>query len=222
MPAISLALYVLLGLFVADCVIELAFISSMVGWLAKLQGFKINYNGSGFELFPKPAHMFVDQGHSSNGVAGTGIIVVGIFGIIALWLRSRPNYRSSRASTLFYSFWLCVTTLAFVYTLATLAYVFAVTNKYSGQTIDVAFASTLDDGKYTKDSWTPQSWFAAVLQLNLADHVQKSDISQHLQIMHGWQYNLIPIFLLHLAVTVLMWMDAIGQRHRSPSKEFLS
>ncbi|KAJ2975254.1 hypothetical protein NQ176_g5619 [Zarea fungicola] len=225
--SVVLALRVLLGLFMVDCLIEMSFIASMVSWVARnFKSFEILHGGSSFQLFGKPLQMVGDQGHAANGVAGTGIIVVGIFGFIALWLRNKPDYHSSRLSNIFYKFWLYVSTLAFVYTLATLAYVFAVTNMHHGTTIDIAVASALKPTqKYPDDTWTPQGWFGAMLKLDLAKQSDRNEISLHLRLMKGWLFNMIPVFILHLAITVLMWMDAMARRKKDsygrPGKETL-
>lgn len=212
----QLYLYVAIGLVMVDSIIELAFVSSMVGWLHSTASgtFSINYNGSTFDLIGEPRHLLVDQGHSSNGSAGTAFIVVGIGGILALWLRSRSNIQISRFSTIFYRTWLVFTILATIFTLATLAYVFTVTNAHRGQAIDVGLASTLVDSRYPKDTWTPQGWFEAVLQLDLANASERNDIAHHFRLMRAWQYNLIPMFLLQLIMTALAVLDAMAFRRK--------
>lgn len=214
-----LFLYIALGAVMVDSIIELAFVTSMVSWLHRTASgtFSVKFNGSTFELIGEPRYLLVDQGHSSNGSAGTAFVIVGLGGILALWLRSRSNFRNSKLSVLFYRTWLVFTVLATIFTLATLAYVFVVTNGHKGQTIDVAFASTLVDTRYTKETWTPQGWFTAVLQLDLASASQRNDIAQHLRIMRGWQYNLIPMFLLQLTLTCLALFDAMSSRQRGES-----
>ncbi len=91
-PSVSLALRVAIALLMIDAIIELAFISSTVSWLHLTAGgtFAVNYGGSTFALIGKPSHLMVDQGHTSNGAAGTAFIVIGLGGIVALWLQSRP------------------------------------------------------------------------------------------------------------------------------------
>lgn len=212
----QLYLYVAIGAVMVDSIIELAFVSSMVGWLHKTASgtFSIKYNRSTFDLIGEPRHLLVDQGHSSNGSAGTAFIVVGIGGILALWLRSRSNFHTNKFGTLFYRAWLVFTILATIFTLATLAYVFTVTNAHEGQTIDESLASTLVDSRYPNDTWTPQGWFDAVLQLDLASASERDDIAHHLRLMRGWQYNLIPMFLLQLALTILAVIDAMASRRK--------
>jgi len=107
-------------------------------------------------------------------------------------------------------------------TIGALGYVFAVTNAHNGQTIDVAVAKTLrNQAKYPLDTWTPQNWFTAVLKLDLADASVRSDISHHLRIMRGWQYNLIPMFIIQLFATILIVLDFMIRRKARPhSKQY--
>lgn len=207
-------LVIALGVVIVDSAIELAFVSSMVAWLHRTASgtFSVTFDNSTFELLGEPRHLLVDQGHSSNGSAGTGLIVVGLGGLLALWLRGRSRTRSNKTGIFFYYTWLVFTVLALVFTLATLAYVFTVTNAHRGQTIDVKLASGLVDTRYPLQEWTPQNWFNAVLELDLSDDGVRSDIASHLRVMRGWQFNLIPMFLIQLVTTVLAVLDALKWR----------
>ncbi|EFY93770.1 hypothetical protein J3459_006590 [Metarhizium acridum] len=209
-----LYLYVALGAVMADSIIELAFVTNMVSWLHSTASgtFSIESNGTTFDLIGVPRNLLVDQGHSSNGAAGTAFVIVGLGGVLALWLQSRPIHWGNKLNNLIYRTWLVFTVLGTVFTLATLAYVFAVTNSHEGQVIDVGLASALVDTRYPRDTWTPQGWFEAVLRLDLASASARKDVVQHLRIMHGWQYNLIPMFLLQLILTVLAVLDAHDAR----------
>ncbi|KAH6603542.1 hypothetical protein Trco_008317 [Trichoderma cornu-damae] len=217
--AVSLALAIALGALMVDAVVELAFIVSMVAWLHNTASgtFAVNYNGSTFDLYGEPKHLLVDQGHSSNGAAGTAIVLIGFGGILTLWLRSRPNIIGQRFTSLLYGTWLVVLVLGLMLTLGSLAYVFSVTNAHKGQTIDLDVASTTGNHKYAVDTWTPQSWFTAVLELDLADASQRNDIATHLRIMRGWQYNLIPLFLIQLTTTILAGLEFRERRTTRPS-----
>ncbi|KAF5128207.1 hypothetical protein E5D57_009141 [Metarhizium anisopliae] len=208
-----LYLYIALGAVMADSIIELALVTNMVSWLHGTASatFSIMSNGTTFDLIGVPRNLAVDQGHSSNGAAGTAFVIVGLGGVLALWLQGRSIHRQ-KSSNFIYRTWLVFTVLATVFTLATLAYVFAVTNSLKGQAIDVDLAATLVDTRYPRDNWTPQGWFGAVLRLDLASASERRDVIQHLRIMHGWQYNLIPMFLLQLILTVLAVVDATEVR----------
>lgn len=212
--AARVALPIALGALMTVSILELSFIVGMVGWLLDTASgtFVIRYNGSTFDLSGEPKDIMVNQGHTSNGAAGTAFVLVGLGGILALWLRSRDNFHKSRFSVVFYHSWLVVNVLALLLTFASLVYVFVVTNAHKGQTIDVALASTLDGRKYPTDTWTPQNWFSALLKLDIADADVRKDISDHLRLMRGWQYNLIPFFLVQLVETALAVWDAFMVR----------
>ncbi|KAJ4267171.1 hypothetical protein NW762_003272 [Fusarium torreyae] len=209
-------LYVALGLLMVVSIIELSFISAMVGWLhGNASGtFAIRYRGTTSDLKGEPANFIVDQGHTSNGAAGTAFVLIGCGGIIALFLRNRIN--PGKFSRFFYKTWLVVNVLSLLLILTALIYTFVVTNDHKGQRIDPAVASRLgDDQKYPLQDWTPQNWFSAFLKLDLPNSNERSDIAHHLRIIRGWQYNLIPFFIVHLAETGLALWDAM-QRRKEP------
>ncbi|KAL1894906.1 hypothetical protein Sste5346_005593 [Sporothrix stenoceras] len=218
MSGTYIALIVSLGLLTGDAVIELAYITSMVAYLhggAPSGTFVVNTpathvanEGSQptYEIKGKPLHMLVNQGHTSNGAAGSAIVLIGIVGVLALFARARfPGRRFTR---FLYNFWMILQIPCFLLTLSALGYTFAVTNKHRNQIINQNVAYASQPGPYALDQWTPQNWFSAVLsQLDLADADLRSNLAHHLRIMRGWQYNLIPLFLLQLAETVLAIVD---------------
>ncbi|KAL7791848.1 hypothetical protein V8C37DRAFT_381532 [Trichoderma ceciliae] len=212
--AVSLLLAIAIGALMVDAVLEMAFITSMVAWLHNTASgtFTVSFNNSTFDLFGAPKNFSVDQGHSSNGAAGTALILIGFGGILTLWLRSRPGILGLKLTSFIYGAWLVLLGLGLMFTLASLAYVFSVTNAHNGQTIDLKIASTTGNHKYAVDTWTPQNWFAAVLKLDLASDSQRNDIASHLRIMRGWQYNLIPLFLIQLTTTVLAGLEFLERR----------
>lgn len=201
-----------------ESIIELSFVSSMVAWLHRRasQGFFFNYSGSTYLLAGEPLNIMVDQGHTSNGAAGTAFVVIGLGGILGLFLRSWSRNKSGGAATFarsIYYLWLSFNIPAFLLTTGALAYVFAVTNAHEGQTIDVTLAAGLNGRKYPLDDWTPQNWFSAILNLDLVD--AREDIQNHLSVMRGWQYNLIPLFIVQLGVTILALWEFFDGRRRS-------
>ncbi|RFU81366.1 hypothetical protein TARUN_815 [Trichoderma arundinaceum] len=217
--AVSLPLVIALGALMIDAVLELAFITSMVAWLHNTASgtFAVNFNGSTFDLYGEPKHFLVDQGHSSNGAAGTAIVLIGFGGILTLFLRSRPNILGQKFTSFLYGAWLVILVLGLMLTIGSLGYVFSVTNAHKGQKIDVQVASTTGNHLYALDTWTPQNWFAAMLELDLADDSQRNDIAAHLRIMRGWQYNLIPLFLVQLTTTILAILEYLEIRKARPS-----
>lgn len=225
MNLLSLSLKIAIGLLMVDSIMELAFVSSMVAWLHARAGgdFEINYNGSSFQLHGKPKNLLVDQGHTTNGAAGTAFVLIGLGGILALYLRyaaSKSTGIMRKVGMLWYHFWLVMTLPSMLLTLAALIYTHVVDSEYAGQVIDENLASSLSNQPYPHcvayplDVWTPPDWFAAVLQLDLASSSDRSDIQTHLNIMYAWSWNLIPMFILGLVVSVLAFMEAFHQRRR--------
>jgi hypothetical protein len=215
-----------LALLMIDSIIELSFISSMVAWLHSTAGgqFEIiapdNSNTMSFSLHGKPKNLLTNQGHTSNGAAGTAFVLVGLGGILILTLRHHAwnNPKFAKLAITLYYFWLVSTVLSALLTLAALAYTFAVGNQTKGQHIDVAVAASLNNRPYPNyvayplDDWTPDNWFVAVLELTLASRSQRSNIEHHLTIMRGWKWNLIPMFLLGVALSTVAIVDAWSER----------
>jgi hypothetical protein len=86
------ALKAILPVLMIDGLIEVGFIGEMVGFLHDRAGksFTVSYpTGQTFELHGKPKGLLVDQGHTSNGAAGTAIVLVGIGGFLTMWLHRR-------------------------------------------------------------------------------------------------------------------------------------
>ncbi len=198
-------LRVALGALMLDAAVELAFIIIMVAWLHNTASgtFPIAFRGTIFGLAGTPHDLLLDQGHTANGAAGTAFVLIGIGGALALWLRN-----GSLLGAIAYHIWLAANVLGLLLTLVALAYVFAVTTAHKGQAIDEVLAAALPAGeRYPVGLWTPQNWFAAVLQLNLEDASVREDIIVHLNVMRGWQYNLIPMFLVQLGQTAMAILD---------------
>ena len=223
MSPLNLTLKIAIGILMFDSIIELSFVSSMVSWLHRRAGrdFEISYNGSTFPLHGKPAGLLLNEGHTSNGAAGTAFVLIGLGGILGLYLRhhaSRPNAKLRSLSMGWYHFWLIMTVPSMLLTLAALIYTFILVNDHKGQTIDLSVASQLDNQPYPNfvayplDQWTPQNWFKAVLQLPLASSNDRSNISLHVRVMDGWKWNLIPMFVIGLAVSAIAFAEATAHR----------
>ncbi|KAI5861301.1 hypothetical protein GGS23DRAFT_145256 [Durotheca rogersii] len=224
MSRLLVALAISIALLMVDSVIELSLISSMVGWLHRRasQGFSFRYEGSVYPMPGEPLHLMVDQGHTSNGAAGTAFVIVGLGGIVALSLRNWFYHRIGVLGTIarsLYRAWVFVNIPAFLLTTLALAYVFAVTNAHEDQIIYLFPDLGLFDGEpYRLYSWTPQNWFSALLELDLVD--SRDDIQSHLSIMRGWQYNLIPMFIIQLGVTLLaLWEFHDWRTRRRTSRQ---
>lgn len=230
MYPISMLLYVFLGLLLIDGIIELAFISSMVGWLHRRAGKSFDFQWHGTEgrvtlaspgvytITGKPQNLLVDQGHTSNGAAGAAIVIVGLGGILVLCLRrfSPKTFRSGFGTAL-YMIWRVFTVLSALLALVALVYTFVITNKYAGQTISVQVAaSDGPDTPYPYGLWTPENWFTAILnELDLVQNSDRADIELRVAIMRGWRWNLIPLTVLGFIVAALAWIEAFKRKRNT-------
>lgn len=91
-----LILLIPLVLLMIDSLLEVGLVGSMVGYLHHNHAdvpYTIQGQSDTFELFPKPKHIIVNQGHVSNAAGGTAFVVVGVFGCIVL-SRQRRMERS--------------------------------------------------------------------------------------------------------------------------------
>ena len=178
-------------------------------------------SGSSYSLHGKPLHDFADHGHTANGAAGTAFVLIFLGGLLVLWARSRPHLASRGFVKVAYHFWLVMTALSAALTFAALVFCFVVNNKYSGQTIDQALASTLDNQPYPNQvaypllKWAPENWFSAVLRLDLIHAADRSQISLKRSVMAGFRINLIPMFLIGLVVCGLAFWNALRERNES-------
>ncbi|KAI1122375.1 hypothetical protein F5Y10DRAFT_76648 [Nemania abortiva] len=211
LSATSAALRVCVGLLVIDAIIEMAFASSTTAWLdhtASHTAFRFVANGRKHPLSGHPRHFIVDQVHTSNAAAVAALIIVGFGSAVSLRLRDWAQHRKgqlAKGCRYFYYLWLSFNVPAVLLTGVALIYVFAVTNTRTTQKISTALAVNENSRPYSRGTWTPQSWFAAVLRLELVRG--KEDIVKQLVVMQGWQYNLVPMFVLQLSETVLAFMD---------------
>lgn len=222
-PPLTLTLWISIGVLMVDSIIELSFVSSMVAWLHSRAGkdFDISYNGSSYPLHGKPAGLLVNQGHTSNGAAGTAFVLIGIGGILALSLRKKTSGFLGKFGRFWYTFWLYMTIPAMLLTLAALIYTMVLTYQHDHQLIDNAVASQLNNRPYPDyvayplDEWTPENWLDAVLKLDLVHSSDRSDIESHLRVMRGWRWNLIPMFIIGLSVSVVAFAEYLFVRRRS-------
>jgi hypothetical protein len=91
-------LLIAIPILMAVSIIELSFVSAMVGFLhGRANGFFVidlpgNDSPSGpntLELWAKPNVLLEDQGHTSNGAAGTGFVLIGFGGLLMIWWERR-------------------------------------------------------------------------------------------------------------------------------------
>ncbi|KIX02586.1 uncharacterized protein Z518_08527 [Rhinocladiella mackenziei CBS 650.93] len=212
-----LPLLVTLPVLMADGLIEVGFVGSMVGFLHDRAGkfFTINAPDGAFDLHGKPKGLLVDQGHTSNGAAGTAVVLVGILGFLTIWYEQRRTRKTNATGhSALFIFWVVMTILSAMLTLAALIYTFVLTAQTDDQSINLTVAAANPEPlMYPDDEWTPENWFVAVLALPLAHDSDRRDIRNHLRLMRGWRWNLIPLFIIGVAVAILaVWELIRGRR----------
>jgi hypothetical protein len=85
-----------LVLLMIDSAIELALISSMVGYLHRSGANKYPFlsdTGALAFIGPKPKGLLLNEGHTSNGASGTALIIVCFGGFLVLWNERRRERR---------------------------------------------------------------------------------------------------------------------------------
>jgi hypothetical protein len=85
-----------LVLLMIDAAIELALISSMVGYLHRSGANQypfISDDGSLAFINAKPKGLLLNEGHTSNGASGTALILVCFGGFLVLWHERRRGRR---------------------------------------------------------------------------------------------------------------------------------
>lgn len=214
-------IYIVLGLLVADAAISMGFVTSMVNFLhTKGQGpFRVNTDNGSILFYGEPdhQHFIADQGHVTNGVGGTAVVVLGFGGILALWLENRSRRMTGKSHFLF-NFWSLIVVLNWLLTIAALIFTFVVTAQTANQTIDLSKTSTPPNEPneptlpYPDLKWTPENWFKAVLQLNLANQADIDLINHNLRLMVGWRYNLIALFVLGFILVDLVVLEHLRFR----------
>jgi hypothetical protein len=73
---------------------NLGLISSMVGFLHgqkdNVHSYSVAWSDSSVQLNVEPLHLWVDHGHTSNGVAGYGFFL-GLFGMYVAWKQRQQS-----------------------------------------------------------------------------------------------------------------------------------
>ncbi|ORY18135.1 hypothetical protein BCR34DRAFT_473825 [Clohesyomyces aquaticus] len=206
----ALSLFLSNALLSAISIANLGLISSMVGFLHDQKDnvgtYQVNWSGNTVQLKVEPKHLWTDQGHTSNGVAGYGFFL-GLFGLYVAWRQRRRQARNP-SKTLLALFILQF--LAVLFTLSAIIFVFLVTNQTKGQSISPEIARS--DVAYPADKWTPETWFKAVLDLPLASQDQHDHISSKVTNMVAWRWMLIPIFFADILAFSISTMEMMKQR----------
>ncbi|RWA06953.1 hypothetical protein EKO27_g8153 [Xylaria grammica] len=190
----SYLLRVILVMLIVNSVLEIGFASASAIWLRGLQHrvFHFFAYGSRHHLAGLPASFIVNHVNTSIAAAVSGLMM-GAWGLVALWMRNLTQYRTgafAKYSRYGYYLWVSANVPSLVLTVVAIIYVFTVSKVKTGHRIDTQLAVELNGAPYTRDTWTPQTWLAAVLKLKLLR--DREDISDQLKLMEGWQFNNIP------------------------------
>jgi hypothetical protein len=124
---------------------------------------------------------------------------------LTLYQYSRPFEALSRL-------WAVLSVLSLLLTISAIVYTFTVENHTGGQHIDLSVESLKTISAYPLDCWTPQTWFAAVLELGITNDNDRHGLESQLRLANGWKWNLIFMFLLQIAVTPLIMLEVMGAR----------
>jgi len=195
----TLPLLIALVFLTIDSAIELAFISSIVGYLHRSGANKYPFfanDGSTIFVDAKPAHLLLNEGHTSNGAAGTALVAVSFGGFLVLWwVRRREKLNIHRPSRLFLAYAI-LTVLSFLLTTAALAYTFITAHSTSNQSILPSIALQYENKPYPLHNWGPGTWTSALLDLDLVNGKDRTYLQHWSSVMKGYEYNLIPLFLI--------------------------
>lgn len=67
---------------------------------------------------------------------------------------------------------------------------------------------------YPYGRWTPENWYAAVLELPLQDATQRRVLRGEMTVMRGWRWNLVPLCVLGFGLLVLVGLEQVRVRRR--------
>ncbi|KAK8102163.1 hypothetical protein PG984_015309 [Apiospora sp. TS-2023a] len=232
---LSLCLELGMVLLICSSLIEVGLISTTLGWLRSTAsaGFHF-YDGVSpdsdmYTLAGEPANFLMTQVYVALADAGgAAFLLAGAGGFLAIWARrrhlrlyNRHSYHLRHTSSLksrtllhCYYAWIGLQIPLLLFTAATLGYVFNVTAARQGQNIriEAAIQASGHGGAdpYPLDTWTPQSWFPAVLNLDLVE--SRGDINAAVSIMNGWYWNLCPMLFIQLVVAILAMLELVQWR----------
>ncbi|KAK4455524.1 hypothetical protein QBC34DRAFT_69667 [Podospora aff. communis PSN243] len=215
MASLMKYIYIVLGLYVADAIISLAFLSTMVAFLhtAGAGPFNVDFPaGQTFRMAGEPLKLLTNHGHTTNGAGGTAVVIVGFGGLIALIMEHKSRKKYGKSSAAFLP-WVIFVVLSWLLVLTALIYTYVLQSRTGKQVIDLTDLSQNPyPAKYPLDSWTPENWYKEVLNLPLADDKDRVIIAYVLRIMRGWKYNLIAFFLVGFVLSCLAVAELLRSR----------
>ncbi|KAH6621004.1 hypothetical protein B0J18DRAFT_445129 [Chaetomium sp. MPI-SDFR-AT-0129] len=217
--SLLLPIGLVLFLLAVDAAVTMGLVSTMVAFLHSDGKGPFPFtppNGSHLLILAgEPTNLVVNQGHTTNAAGGTALILVGFGGSIALWLERRSRKKWDHSSP-FFHLWSLLVLLSWLLTTGALIYTFVETSHTSGQSIDVAAVRDLAGSTthYPYGRWTPENWYAAVLELPLQDATQRRALRGEMTVMRGWRWNLVPMFVLGFGLLVLVVLEQVRVRRR--------
>jgi hypothetical protein len=110
--------------------------------------------------------------------------------------------------------------LAVLFTLSALAFVFLVTLQTQNQTILQSVAESNQGANYPALSWTPETWFKAVLDVPLADRDQYDTIAAQVVNMVVWRWMLVPIAVVDMVALGATAVALLKQKNGALQPEF--
>ncbi|RDW77519.1 hypothetical protein BP6252_05572 [Coleophoma cylindrospora] len=206
-------LVVSLALLLVDSAIQLALISAMVGYLHRsgANQYLFAYNDTSVFVNAKPKGLLLNEGHTSNGAAGSALVLVCFGGFFMIWWLRRRAARNVRKPSYLFVAYTVVSILALVLTLVALSWTFALTNQTSGQHINTLIAAQSQHNAYPADEWTPGTWTDALLDLPLIYKKDRAYLKHWRHVIEGWKWNAIPLFLVESVAVVFIcltfWED---------------
>jgi hypothetical protein len=101
--------------------------------------------------------------------------------------------------------------LLVLFILSAFIYVFAVTYLTIDNRINTRFAQSVDGAPYPIDSWTPETWYKALLLLPL----DKVDLTGAYQEMVAWRWWIFPYLLVIILASG--WTAVVWLREKTPT-----
>jgi hypothetical protein len=107
-------------------------------------------------------------------------------------------------------------TLSTSLTLAAFIYTFVVTYQTWNQTISIPLAVALGQSPrpYPLNSWTPETWYRAVLRLSIADPSVAHTLRFHEHEMTAWRWWLLPYLLVNAFALGWTALHTLRQRRK--------
>ncbi|QDS71724.1 hypothetical protein FKW77_008680 [Venturia effusa] len=179
----------------------------MVGFLHVQKygpGYAVQWSpNESIQMKPLPEHIWLDQGHTSNGVAGYGFFL----GLLGMFVAFR--YKKGKSKSTLLLVLTILLTLATLFTLSALIFTFVVTSQTKNKRID---PSILRAGQpYPEHRWTPETWYKAVMKIPIEESLKRT-FRTKVRNMEAWRWMLVPIFLTDVVGLGLAGLALLGAR----------